>query len=348
MSADRMKILVTGAAGQLGRRLVKCLAREGYPVRAHFRTPESAARFCPDGIEAVVGDLRQDDWMPAAVAGCDTIIHGAARISLRQVDPTLMDNINVGGTVRLLEKARDAGVKRFIHVSSIAAVGASEDGQPLDETANYNLGQYGIPYFDTKRRAEELALEANRPGFDVIVVNPAIMISLPDRNTARRKLDQLPSRLPFYFNFGLNLVQTEDVVDGIIGAIGNGQPGQRYILGGANISSDKLLALVETYLGIKRPWLKIPYPAVYATGILFDMVGWLKRLPGSAWPLRFGSPRFGSPRFGRHLARLARLRFYYDSGKARLELGYFPRSPESTLECLLSASICAEPDKLPA
>ena len=141
----------------------------------------------------------------------------------------------------------------MIYVSTIVTVGASPDNKPIDETIQFNLGGYNVPYIDTKREAEDLALAANSPELEVVVVNPSIMISPPDRPVTQRDLRKIPRFLPAYFDFGLNVVETDDVITGIIAAITKGRPGERYLLTGENINPERLFVLSKKYFGISKP-----------------------------------------------------------------------------------------------
>jgi dihydroflavonol-4-reductase len=236
-------VLVTGASGQLGRKLVPRLVDEGYSVRAHYRSQEKADRWKPDDAKPVFGDLLKPGWIDDAVKGCDYVIHCAALVSMRPGRKELANKINVEGTRAVVEACKLNKVKRLIYVSSIVAVGASENGRPIDETAEFNLENTGIPYIDTKREAERFVLESNSLDFQTVVVNPSIMIASPDRELTEKDLRKIPKRIPFYFDFGVNLVSANDVILGIISSIDKGIPGERYLLTGDNIDPDKAFEL---------------------------------------------------------------------------------------------------------
>jgi len=324
------KILVTGASGQLGRKLVRKLIYEGYAVRAQYRSEFQAKRWNPEGVEIVLGDLLDDGWYDKAVAGCGAVIHCAAWVSMRQVDADLMHKVNVEGTRKIAEACRKSdSVRRLVHISSVAAVGGSRDGLPLKESFKFNLLKYNVPYFTTKYYAERKAFEYNDEHLEVIAVNPSIMISPPDRQITEEDLAKIPKRLPVYFDFGLNLVNAYDVVDGIIAALEKGRPGNRYILGGEDIDQDRALELAGDYLGMKRPSLKIPYPVFPIIGAAFDIYYNIKRL---------FVRHVRAPVFGLNFARLAKYHFYFDSSKAKDDLDYSPRSIAETIDEILAGS----------
>ncbi len=320
-------ILVTGASGQLGRRLIRKLLALGYRVRGQYRSNEQAARWNPDGVEIVIGDVLEEGWYDRAVAGCDAVIHGAAWVTMRNVDMDLMRRVNVEGTIKVAEACRKSPtVKRLLQVSSVAAVGGSADGKPLDENTEFNLWRYRIPYFITKKMSEEEAFARNGAELEVVAVNPSIMISTPDRIVTAADLAKIPKRLPFYINIGLNLVNAEDVIDGIISALERGRPGERYLLTGDNIDQDKAFRLTEYYLGMKKPWLRIPYPFFVFTGLILDTVTRFRRI---------FKKDVRAPKLGYNFARLAKYRFFYDASKAKRELGFNPRPIERSIEEIL-------------
>jgi dihydroflavonol-4-reductase len=319
--SDRDLILVTGASGQLGRKVVRRFVELGYPVKAHFRSQEKAATWCPIGVTPVFGDLTEPGWLPNALYGCGYVIHCAAKVSLRPAPFEPMRQINVGGTKAVVDACKQTGIKRLVHVSSVAAVGASADNNPIDETAPFNLAGYGIPYFETKNESEQLALEANGSQLEVVVVEPSIIIAPPDREVSPEEWAKLPRRLPVYFEFGINLVEAADVVAGIILAMQRGIPGQRYILAGENIGPDRAFAIAEKYLGMKRPLIKIPRWGLYGIGLLMELA-------------YLGKGK--KPRLNRSIARLARLKFYYSSAKAHRDLGWVAAPLEDTIQRILA------------
>ncbi len=313
----RKTVLVTGASGQLGRKLVPRLLESGYRVRAHYRSEEKASRWLPDGAEPVLGDLCEPSWLNKAARDCHAVIHCAALVSLRTGRKELAREINVAGTKAVIEACRQNNVNRLIYISSIVAVGASENGRPIDETTGFNLRNTGIPYIDTKKEAETLVLQANSIGLKTIALNPSIMISPPDREVTEKDLKKIPKRLPFYFDFGINLVSADDVVSGIISAIEKGKPGERYLLTGDNIDQNKVFKLAEKYIGIKKPLIKMPYRIIYLLAVLSES---------------YSKIRNKRPKFHRRMARLLKYKFYYSNQKAKRDLAFEPESIEKTVE----------------
>ena len=323
--ANQKTVLVTGASGQLGRRLVRELVKQDYTVKAHYRSQEKGDRYCPLGVEVVLGDITSPGWILDAVSGCHYVIHCAARVSVRPLSAQkteYMYRVNVEGTRAVVDACKQGNVRRLLHISSVAAVGGSADGTPLDEQADFNLAGYGLPYFETKRKAEEYALQANSDSLEVVVVNPSIMISPPDRKLTEKDLKKIPKRIPVYFDFGINLVETADVIDGIIKALKKGQSGQRYLLTGDNLNPEKIFEIGEKYFSIKKPFIKIPFWGVYLLGCISELLYLFKDK---------------KPKLNRNVARLFKLKLYYTSEKAKRELGFNPKPLEKSVEDILKA-----------
>jgi dihydroflavonol-4-reductase len=316
-------VLVTGASGQLGRRLVPRLLKTGYGVRAHYRSREKAGRYCPTAATPIIGDLIDPAWLEEAVSGCNIVIHCAAIVSLRSGPNEMMRRVNVDGTQAIVSACLKNNVTRLIYISSIITVGASDTRRPLDETAEFNLSGFNIPYIDTKKEAEDTVLESNGPDLETIVVNPSIMISPPDRELSQDELKKIPKSIPFYFDFGLNLVETDDVITGIVACIEKGGAGQRYLLTGENINPQKAFEMAQKFLGIRKPFTKIPIGLLYPIAFIMELVA---RIRGKR------------PKFHRGLARLARYKFFYTNEKARQELGFRPKPLYQTIK-KISASI---------
>jgi dihydroflavonol-4-reductase len=328
MSIDNKKILVTGASGQLGRKLVLKLHQLGFSVRAHYRSEDKARRWCPPGVEAVLGDLKKPGWLPEAADGCQSVIHCAAWVSLGPRDYNEMQRINVEGTRAVIDACRKKNVSRLIHISSVAAVGASTNGTIIDESFPFNLHDFNIPYFTTKYLAEQEAIKASDDKMKAIVLNPSIMISPSDRKISREELKRIPHKIPFYFDFGLNVVRTEDVIDAVIAALKKGRGGQRYILAGENIDAARAFQLSEKFLDLKKPIFKLPYALLYIVAAVFELCD------------RLGLPftvKIAGWKLNRQVARLARLKFIYSSEKARNELGFNPRPLEQSIKEILAS-----------
>lgn len=310
------RVAVTGATGFLGHYLAQELRARGALVRALVREPLRAKRLARIGVECVRVPLDDVSAIAEACRGCELLFHLAAKVDFSD-DWEAAHAIHVVGTRRVFEAARVANIRRFIHTSSILTIGASSSPISLDESAHWNLINYTIPYITTKRMAEDMLLSVHG-GPEVVVVNPAGMLG-PDE-IGSSELGSLcarfwKGRLPYYFAGGHNFVDVRDVAKGHLLAATRGRAGQRYILGGEN-----------------RQWRRFFRELAQIDG------GWFPQLPLprsvgpmiALWnrPANHSTPGF---RLSFAHARLLSLYFFFDSSKARRELGYSPRPLAETL-----------------
>jgi len=299
--------LVTGASGFVAGSLLPLLADDGHRLRCLVRDPASA----PPLGETVVGDLSDEAALRRALAGVDHVVHLAALVSFARRDAARCFAVNVDGTRRLAALARQAGVRRFLHVSSVAAIGGRARPEVLDEGSAYGIEHLRIPYCDSKRAAEAVVLEEVARGLDAVIVNPASMFGPGDRRKARNSLldAALRGRLRFCPPGGANFADVRDVARGCLAALERGRTGERYILGGENLTGAGLLATVFAALERTPPRTVLPRWLVRAAaagaGALEHVV-----------PLR--------PPLTAQILRMASFWFWFDSSKAERELGYRP------------------------
>ena len=334
MSTDK-KILITGASGSLGRQLIYEFQRCGCNPIAHVRKTSDTSYIDSLGLEKRFADLRNDQELEALVQGIDGIIHTAAIVNFRRDRLTQFTGINTFGAVNLFKAARKAGVERFVHVSTVAAIAAIErhnggNGRPggapvkVNEDTEYNLGHFRIPYFMTKRAAEEELFKLTKDSpTDLIVVNPSIIIAPSrtgdDRAIGRKMFGR--AVLPGYHN-RVNIVDIRDVAPGIIAALEKGRPNQRYILAGDNLTARELVLAASAAVHkvphvayIPKPWLRF----AARMSVIFGKL--------------LGRSRI---RFYPDLVKLLDYDWAYSSMKARRELGYSNRSAFVTLDELLN------------
>lgn len=312
----RRNIAVTGATGFVGLHAARELHRHGASVRALVRATSNVQHLRADGIDCRPTSLDDVDDLHRQLAGMEIVVHAAGAVGFTNEWDTYF-RVNVQGTRNLLEASRHAGVRRFVHVSSIVAVGALETPTPLDESATWNLGHYRVPYVTTKRWAEEAALAANGSDMDVVVVNPASVIG-PDDFTESEFGTLLrrfwKRRLLFHFGGGNNFVDVRDVASGIRLAAERGRPGERYLLSGENVAYYAFFAEMARTAG--RPFPRFCLPSALA-----PLIGYIEDR----------KQKRGRPILSSAQAALMGLYFYYDNAKARNELGYQPRSLRQTL-----------------
>ena len=333
MTTSQPKILVTGASGSLGKQLLYTMTRQEIRPVAHVRADSNTTYIDSLGLEKRTADLRNNADLLRLVAGIDCIIHTAAWVNFRQDRLTQFTGLNTFGAVNLYLAARSAGVKRFVQVSTVAAVGGLERSRKsagttvptlINEDHQFNLGHLRIPYIMTKRAAEEELLKQWRAGGpELVIVNPAIMVAPSRTGDDRAKAAKTFSRLflPNLPNW-VNLVDMRDVAPAIVAAVSQARPGERYILGGENIRARDLIVSVSTLLG-KSPHL-IKIPRWFLNMSAHSAAGYARYIGRSKMS------------FYPDLVKLADYDWAYSSAKAREELGFRPRPLKTTLEDLLT------------
>jgi len=319
-----MNILVTGATGFVGSHLCQALAEQGHHVRSLHRSSSSLALLEGVPAELVEGDLFEPDSLALAARDIDVVYHCGGRVG-SWTDAEEMAASHVEGTHNILSAARQCGVRRFIHTSSVAALGLPEraaetnDTLPImDESHAWNFTAEEWPYGYAKHRAEEEVRSATTEGFDTIILNPASIFGAGDKNLTSSAIvmHMARGRRPPIPPGGLNVIHIDDVVAGHLAALEKGESGERYILGGENIPHKQLLTTVAEVVGAPRPRWHIP--------------GWALRYLSR--PAELLGRIMGIPLRG-NMLRLAGLHFYYDSRKAQRELLVpAPRKHRSSIE----------------
>ncbi len=325
-----MLAFVTGATGFLGSHVARVLAEQGAELRLLVR-PTSDLRNIDDlKGDRVVGDLRDAGSISKVLSGCDVVFHVAAEYRLWVRDPGEMYRSNVEGTRSLLEAARKQGVRRVVYTSSVATMGftsnhaaaelrsawTGEGARPhtstvADEESPVSLADMIGHYKRSKFMAEQVAVAAARSGVDVVIVNPTTPVGERDIKptpTGRIVLDFLKRKFPAYVETGLNLVDATECARGHVQALDKGRAGERYILGGENLTLKQILDRLAAITGLKSPTLKLPYVFALATGVVDEMV--TGRLLGR------------EPRATIDAVRMGRKMMFVSSAKAGRELGW--------------------------
>jgi dihydroflavonol-4-reductase len=312
--------LVTGANGFVGCHVVRALLARGDRVRALAREGADLAAVAGLEVEICRGDVRDRAAVGRAAAGCDEIYHVAADYRLWVTDPAPMYATNVEGTRNVIEAARDAGVGRVVHTSTVGALGIPAGGVGREDTAVALTDMTG-PYKRSKFLAEQLALEAARAGAPIVIVNPSTPIGALDFKptpTGRIIAEFLARRMPAYVDTGLNLVDVEDVARGHLLAAERGRVGEKYILGGENLTLREMLERLAAIARLPAPRVRIPYAVAFGFALGAEAVS------------RAITHR--PPRASLTEVRMARKKMFFDSTKARRELGYEPRPIDAALE----------------
>ena len=310
-----MKALVTGATGFVGSAVARALVRAAWQVRCLVRRASNRRNLEPLPVEIAVGDLTDRASLDAALSGCDALFHVAADYRLWAPDPRELYRANVDGTDNVLAAAQRAGVERIVYTSSVATVGLPTDGSPGEESTPVALADMIGHYKRSKFLAEQLALTWARRGSHVVIVNPSTPIGPGDVKptpTGRIILDAGGGRMPAYVDTGLNVVHVDDVAAGHLLALERGRSGERYILGGEDMTLRDILAEVARLVDRKPPRIRLPHGAVLPIAYAAEAFA---RLTGRSTQITVEG------------VRMARKRMYFSSARAARELGYRFRNP---------------------
>jgi len=245
------------------------------------------------------------------MAGCDTVFHVAADYRLWVRDPDEMYRSNVNGTRAILEAARKNGVQRIVYTSSVATMGFTSNGRPADENSPVSLADMIGHYKRSKFMAEQVAIEAGRGGMHVVTVNPTTPVGEHDVKptpTGRIVVDFLKRKFPAYVETGLNLVDVRECARGHVMALEKGRPGERYILGGENLTLKQILDKLGAITGLPSPRVKLPYFFAFATGFVDEAI--TGRVLGR------------EPRATVDTVRMGKKKMFASSDKAARELGW--------------------------
>lgn len=310
-----MKTFVTGATGFIGGNLIRTLLADGHQVRALVRPGSDQRNINGLPIETVAGELDDRQRLTEQVAGCDVVFHVAAHYSLWAKDREAIYRANVIGTKNLLAAAQSAKIKRFVHTSSVAAIGVPTPGTIAHEETQTSLDALVSDYKKSKFLAEQAAREAAQNGLDLVIVNPSTPIGAHDVKptpTGEIILRFLQDRMPAYVHTGLNLIDVDDVVRGHILAWQKGRTGERYILGNRNLTLKEMLDILAAITGKPAPRFAVPHAIPLTVAFVDEMI--LARYFGKTPQVSFSS------------VRMSQKAMYYDSSKAIRELG-LPQSP---------------------
>jgi dihydroflavonol-4-reductase len=315
-----MLAFVTGATGFVGSHVARVLAEQGADLRLLVRSESTLRNIQELKADQVTGDLRDAASLKKAVAGCDVIFHVAADYRLWVRDPDEMYRSNVQGTQAILDAAREARVRRVVYTSSVATMGFTSNGHVADESSPVSLANMIGPYKRSKFMAEEIAMEAGRSGMDVVVVNPTTPVGERDIKptpTGRIVVDFLKRKFPAYVDTGLNLVDVTECARGHVSALEKGKSGERYILGGENLTLKQILDKLAVITGLPSPKIRVPYVVALATGVVDQVVT--------------GYIRKREPRATIDAVRMGRKKMFVSSSKAERDLGWQTASVDNGL-----------------
>lgn len=311
-----MRILITGATGFLGNNLARALTQQGHEIVVTLR--HSSNRATLDGLkyESVLVDLNEPNDISMALSDVDLVIHTAAQIQLGWSKLEACRKVNVAATARIAEAARRRGI-RMIHVSSVDALGVATETEPGDET-QLNPPWPACTYVITKRESESAVILEVSNGLDAVIVNPGFMVGPYDwrPSSGEMMLAIAGQSIPFAPAGGCSVVDVRDVVDGIISAIEHGQTGERYILGGQNMSYLELWTMMANVVERRPPRRRLPPRIAKVVGHVGDLIGKFTR---------------EEPTINSAAIQMGQMFHYYHSDKAKQKLGYKIGSVEDAL-----------------
>jgi len=305
---------VTGASGFVGSAVARALLAAGYRVRALVRRTSPRSNLDIEGLQVAEGDMLDERAVARAVAEARYVFHVAADYRLWAPDPGEIVHNNVEGTRIVLRAAQAAGVERIVYTSSVATLRLNPDGVPADESEMLSQDRAIGAYKRSKVAAESLALQmASREGLPLVIVNPSTPIGPRDVRptpTGRIIVEAASGRMPAFVDTGLNLVHVDDVAGGHLLALQRGRIGQRYILGGENVTLARMLEMIAGLVGRRAPRVRLPRRAIYPIAFASEAIA------------RFTGREPFATLDG---LRMAKYRMFFTSAKAQSELGYTAR-----------------------
>jgi dihydroflavonol-4-reductase len=287
------------------------LSRRGADLRVLIRPTSKLENLAALPAETVIGDLLQVEALRTAIAGCDAVMHVAADYRLWVTDPEKMLAANVTGTRDLLRIAREEAVPRVVYTSSVATMGFFSDGRLADEETPVSLADMIGFYKRSKYLAEQEAVAAARAGQHVMILNPTTPVGSRDIKptpSGRIVVDFLNRKFPAYMDTGLNLVDVNEVARTHADALETGRPGERYILGGENLTLKQMLDKMSAITGLPSPSVRVPYSVAMAFAL------WDQTITGKL--------RGREPRATVEAVRMGKKKMFVSSAKAERELGF--------------------------
>jgi dihydroflavonol-4-reductase len=315
-----MKTLVTGATGFVGSHVARQLVSAGHSVRVLVRPKSNISVLEKLAIEPVQGDLRDDESLARAVQGIQRVYHLAADYRLWTRNPAEIYESNVEGTRSLIEVAHRAGVERIVYTSTVATIAVPRHGALPNEATWAKLDEMIGHYKRSKFLAEQVALDAAKAGAPVVIVNPTAPVGPGDWKptpTGHIILDFLNGKMPAYVDTGLNVAPVEDVALGHLLAADKGRVGERYILGGRNMTLKEILDALAAIAGLRAPRIRLPHAVALMAGYADEL---FSRFAGR------------EPRIPVEGVKMSRHKMFVESDKAERELGYKPTKVEAALE----------------
>ncbi len=317
------RVVITGATGFIGSAVARAVSEREAEVVALVAPDADDRNLDGLGVKRVAVDIRDSGAVRAACQGARFVFHLAAIYRFWARDPRIFYEVNVGGTVNVLEAARSAGCERLVYTSTVGVLGLgkTKQGEPADETAYADISHLFGHYKRSKFVAEHEVLRAAAEGLDVRIVLPTFPLGPRDlvpTPTGKVIVDFLNGKMPGYVDTAMNVSHVDDLALGHLAALERGRSGRSYILGGENLSMRALLQALASYSGLPAPRLEIPRGLALTAGAASDLVeGRLLRR---------------EPRVPLEAARMSTTRMIFSDQRARTEIGYTSRPAREAIQ----------------
>ena len=307
-----MKTLITGATGFVGSAVLRELLKKKHKIKALVRQSSVLDNLKNLDVEIVYGDLKDKDSLKRCLKECKHLFHVAADYRLWVPKAKEIYENNVNGTENLMKEALNLGIEKIVYTSSVAVLGKPIEGDIADENTPVNIDQMIGHYKKSKYLAEEKVKELYKTKkLPVVIVNPAAPVGPRDIKptpTGKMILDAARRKIPAYLDTGLNIVHVDDVAKGHIQAFNKGKLGERYILGGENLTFKEILEMISNLCGHNPPKIQLPKKPLYPIGYIFEIFARLFNLK--------------NPMLTVDMIRMAEKKMFFSSEKAKKELNY--------------------------
>lgn len=312
--AETKNVFITGATGFVGAAVARAALARGHKVTVLKRPATPPTNLAGLDVRVVEGDMLDEASLARGMDGADAVFHVAADYRLWAPNPQDIIDTNIAGTRAVLAAARRQNVGRIVYTSSVAVLAPRTDGQPVDETAVMDAEHAIGAYKKSKILAEQVVLRAVADeGAPAVIVNPSTPIGPRDLRptpTGRIIVEAAMGRMPAFVDTGLNLVHVDDVAEGHLLALEKGRVGERYILGGEDVSLQAMLADIAALAGRKAPTLALPRGPLYPIALVAEAVAALTKR---------------EPFVTVDGLRMSKYRMFFSSAKAQADLGYSAR-----------------------
>ena len=316
-----MKVLLTGATGFIGSRVARKLLKKGANVRVLVRKNSNLENISDLPLDIVYGDLTKPETLLPALEGCEVLFHVAAEYKLWVPEPKTLYKTNVEGTLNIMKAALRKGIKRIVYTSSVATLGLNPDGSPADEetpvTINDMIGHYKRSKYIAEEKVKKMIKTENLPA---VIVNPSTPIGPGDIKptpTGRIIIEAASGKMPAYVDTGLNIVHVDDVAEGHILALEKGKIGERYILGGENLTLKELLEKIARFTGRSAPKIKISPNLILPIAYIVEAISKITKK---------------EPFITVDGVLMSKKKMFFSSEKAKRELGYKIRPVDEAIK----------------